>query len=100
MISCGGGSIRGPCFSEPYLGCREFSAAFGPQTDAQPIGRDEDLGVMLHSIAYSDSGERYRWFHARLLQGVMRVPLAPLGAGAVAMPASPGWRADGLGAGR
>ncbi|WP_282796904.1 hypothetical protein [Streptomyces sp. CC224B] len=55
---------------------------------------------MLHSIAYSDSGERYRWFHARLLQGVMRVPLAPLGAGAVAMPASPGWRADGLGAGR
>ncbi|WP_174887248.1 type I-C CRISPR-associated protein Cas5c [Streptomyces abyssomicinicus] len=92
---------KGACFSEPYLGCREFSAAFGPQTDAQPIGRDEDLGVMLHSISYPDSGgEQYRWFHARLLQGVMTVPLAPLGADAVAMPASSGWRADGPRAGR
>ncbi|MER6774947.1 type I-C CRISPR-associated protein Cas5c [Streptomyces bacillaris] len=92
---------KGACFSEPFLGCREFTASFGPQSGVRPIGRDEDLGVMLHSIAYPESGgERYRWFHARLLQGVMRVPLAPLGADAVAMPASPGWRADGAGAGR
>ncbi|GHE80368.1 type I-C CRISPR-associated protein Cas5 [Streptomyces spiralis] len=86
---------KGACFSQPYLGCREFSAAFGPRTDAQPISRDEDLGVMLHSIAYPASGgEQYHWFHAQLHQGVMSVPLAPLGAGAVAMPTSSGWRAD------
>jgi CRISPR-associated protein Cas5d len=92
---------KGACFSEPYLGCREFSASFGPQTDARPIDRDEELGVMLHSIVYPASGgEQYRWFHAQLHRGVMPVPVAPLGADQVAMPASSAWRADGSGTGR
>ncbi|MFG2227720.1 type I-C CRISPR-associated protein Cas5c [Streptomyces sp. NPDC048644] len=86
---------KGACFAQPFLGCREFSASFGPQTDATPICRDEDLGVMLHSIVYPASGgEQYRWFHAQLRQGVLGVPKRPLGASEVAMPAGSGWRAD------
>ena len=91
---------KGACFAQPFLGCREFSASFGPQTDATPVARDEDLGVMLHSITYPASGgEQYRWFHAQLRQGVLKVPLKPLGASEVAMPAGSGWRADGAEAG-
>lgn len=91
---------KGACFAQPFLGCREFSASFGPQTDTAPIKRDEDLGVMLHSIGYPTSGgEEYRWFHAQLHQGVLQVPLRPLGAGEVVMPTGSGWRADGAEAG-
>ncbi|NEB02001.1 type I-C CRISPR-associated protein Cas5 [Streptomyces sp. SID13726] len=91
---------KGACFAQPFLGCREFSASFGPQTDTVPIARDEDLGVMLHSIVYpATGGEQYRWFHAQLHQGVLKVPLRPLGAGEVAMPDGSGWRADGAQAG-
>lgn len=86
---------KGACFAQPFLGCREFSASFGPRSDAMPIERDEDLGVMLHSIVYpATGGEQYRWFHAQLRQGVLEVPLRPLGAKEVAMPAGSGWRAD------
>ncbi|MDG4856809.1 type I-C CRISPR-associated protein Cas5c [Streptomyces sp. T-3] len=88
---------RGACFSQPFLGCREFSCDFGPATDAKPIDRDEELGVMLHSIVYPKTGgEQYRWFRAQLRQGVMDVPLQPLGVGQVVMPGA-GWRADGPG---
>ncbi|WP_370084278.1 type I-C CRISPR-associated protein Cas5c [Streptacidiphilus sp. MAP12-16] len=89
---------RGACFSEPFLGCREFSAAFRPASpDLAPIERTEELGVMLHSIAHTaDGAEQYRWFRARLVDGVMEVPLNPLGQDEVAMPAAP-WRADAQG---
>ncbi len=86
---------RGACFSQPFLGCREFTAQFGPVTpDLIPIDRTEELGVMLHSIAYTPQGERYRWFRAQLQNGVLAVPRSPLPADAVAMPQAP-WRADG-----
>lgn len=86
---------RGSCFSQPFLGCREFSADFRPPSpDLKPIPRTEELGVMLHSIERpTEGGERYRWFRARLENGVMAVPLRPLGDDEVAMPEAP-WRAD------
>ncbi len=65
---------KGACFSQPFLGTRECSASFRKQTDRAPVSHTEDLGVMLHSIAYSGGAETYRWFHARLESGVMRVP--------------------------
>jgi CRISPR-associated protein Cas5d len=65
---------RGACFSQPFLGTRECSATFGKAADRAPIPYTDDLGVMLHSIGYSDSGETYRWFHARLESGVLTVP--------------------------
>ncbi|MEU8252182.1 type I-C CRISPR-associated protein Cas5c [Nonomuraea sp. NPDC048916] len=67
---------RGACFSQPFLGVREFSASFQRQTDRMPIESDESVGVMLHSIVYGNSGETYRWFEADLDNGVMKVPAA------------------------
>lgn len=65
---------RGSCYSQPFLGVREFSASFHPGTDRQPYPHDEQLGVMLHSIVYTPRGETYRWFQAQLCGGVMEIP--------------------------
>ncbi|SDI54068.1 CRISPR-associated protein Cas5d [Sinosporangium album] len=65
---------RGACFTQPFLGVREFSASFHPPTDRPPIAHSEELGVMLHSIHYGKAGESYRWFMAGLTNGVLRVP--------------------------
>lgn len=65
---------KGACYSQPFLGTREFSAQFGRPSADKPIKVDRDLGVMLHSIDYRPGGEAYRWFLARLDQGVMHVP--------------------------
>ncbi|GIW07170.1 MAG: type I-C CRISPR-associated protein Cas5 [Dehalococcoidia bacterium] len=66
----------GSCFFQPYLGCREFSAFFGPPSaDDQPIDRTEDLGLMLHDLDYREDGSGTpRFFRARLERGVLRVP--------------------------
>ena len=89
---------RGACFSQPFFGCREFTASFGPATD-EPADQEarlwtEELGVMLHSIEYTPGGERYRWFRAQVDEGVLEVPQEPLSDGAVVMPQGP-WRAAG-----
>lgn len=79
---------RGACFSQPFFGCREFTAQFGPIDPRYEVQREcnQELGVMLHSITYTPDGERYRWFRASLVEGAMTVPLAPLPDEAVAMP--------------
>lgn len=65
---------RGACFSQPFLGTREFSADFGPASQREAIPHSEYLGVMLHSIDYSGQQESYRWFQAQLDNGVLPVP--------------------------
>ena len=65
---------KGACFSHPFLGTRECSAMFGKDAGHKPIPWTEDLGIMLHSIGYTQAGETYTWFPARLEDGVMRVP--------------------------
>ncbi|MBB1245263.1 type I-C CRISPR-associated protein Cas5 [Streptomyces durbertensis] len=89
---------RGACFSQPFFGCREFTASFGPATDRAADQEaklwTEELGLMLHSIEYTPSGERYRWFRARVEGGVLEVPRRPLPESAVVMPEGP-WRAAG-----
>jgi CRISPR-associated protein Cas5d len=65
---------RGACFSQPFLGTRECSAIFSPETGQAPVPVTEDLGVMLHSIIYNPKGETYTWFDATLNHGVLRVP--------------------------
>lgn len=68
---------QGRCFSQPYLGCREFSAAFAaPTGDERPIARDEDLGLMLLDMDYAANREsaQPRFFPARLTQGVLHIP--------------------------
>jgi len=68
---------RGQCFATPYMGCREFSATFGPATETAPIDVTDDLGMMLLDIDYAKDGSGRgtpRFFRARLEGGVLRVP--------------------------
>jgi CRISPR-associated protein Cas5d len=73
---------RGRCFSTPYLGCREFAAAFSkPDGTERPIPRTEELGPILLDIEYDPGGSgrgRPRFFDATLTAGVLRVPARPL----------------------
>jgi len=72
---------RGQCAWTPYLGCREFSAFFGPpEADDTPIAETNALGRMLFDLTYSDRPDRSfgegkpLFFNARLDGGVLRVP--------------------------
>ena len=69
---------RGSCFATPYLGCREFAAAFAePGGTEQPIAVTEDIGPMLLDLDYADDGSGRgtpRFFNASLESGVLHVP--------------------------
>jgi CRISPR-associated protein Cas5d len=65
---------RGQCFSQPYLGTREFSAAFAEPDETLPYRHTEDLGIMLHSVDHSTTPKSFTWFTARLHDGVLHVP--------------------------
>jgi CRISPR-associated protein Cas5d len=73
----------GRCFAMPYLGCREFAAAFTePDGTEQPIDQTADLGSMLLDLDYRQDGSGRgipRFFQARLERGVLRVPAGPSG---------------------
>lgn len=64
---------RGSCFSQPYLGTREFGAYFGPSDDTPPIDLTTELGLMLHSVRHT-APVSFTWFRASLVKGVMTVP--------------------------
>jgi len=70
---------KGQCFSQPYLGCREFSCAFQlvePGTSAEPpIAESRDLGWMLYDMDFS-TPERPMpmFFRAEMKSGVVEVP--------------------------
>lgn len=74
--------LAGRCFATPYLGCREFVAAFAaPDGGERPIDLNDDLGPMLLDLDYAQdrSGRGTpRFFEARLEGGVLRVPARPL----------------------
>jgi CRISPR-associated protein Cas5d len=67
---------EGRCFATPFLGCREFSAWFGPPDGAdRPIDADVDLGLILGDITYEKSGRvTPQFFAAALRAGTMKVP--------------------------
>ena len=86
---------RGQCFSQPYLGTREFSAFFGPPDgDEKPVDMTDDLGLMLFDVDFepdangnvSHAGHgpegrtivkanaRPKFFQARLEGGILKVP--------------------------
>ena len=67
---------KGQCFNQPYLGCREFSAAFrlvDPSSEpATPINESRDLGWMLYDMDYTDpSDPKPTFFRAKLENGVV-----------------------------
>ncbi len=72
---------RGQCHTMPYLGCREFTANFGPEIPADEDTRVQDitadLGQMLFDLDYEEdhsSRGRPRFFHAQLQRGVLHIP--------------------------
>ena len=70
---------KGQCVNQPYLGCREFAAAFRLVTDLsaepQPIAESRDLGFMLHDLDFTDPTDpQPRFFRARITEGVIDVP--------------------------
>lgn len=69
---------RGQCFNQPYLGCREFSAFFGPPLLEGPasetIHETRDLGWMLNDIDFSELPPQPRFFHAELRDGQLAAP--------------------------
>lgn len=62
---------KGRCFTQPYLGCREFSANFELcEEPIEPIDKNKDLGWMLHDMDYSQpSAPKARFFHAIMEKG-------------------------------
>ncbi|MDP9469829.1 MAG: type I-C CRISPR-associated protein Cas5c [Chloroflexota bacterium] len=71
---------RGQCFATPYLGCREFSAAFSATDGTErPVRSTKSLGRMLLDLDYAaDTSGRAspRFFDAELRDGVLSVPIA------------------------
>ncbi len=70
---------RGQCVNQPYLGCREFAAAFRLVDDAAaepaPIAETRDLGFMLHDLDFSHPADpQPRFFRAHMQGGVIEVP--------------------------
>jgi CRISPR-associated protein Cas5d len=69
---------RGQYHHTPYLGCREFAAAFGePQEEERPIPESTDLGLILFDLEYAPGGSGRgtpRFFQVRLEEGIIRVP--------------------------
>jgi CRISPR-associated protein Cas5d len=65
----------GQCFTQPYLGCREFSANFKLADDfpPSPFRGETDLGWMLHDIDFANDMEA-RFFKAKMVDGVIDVP--------------------------
>jgi len=68
---------KGQCFSQPYLGCREFSANFEYVEDAKvaaqaepPISDSSDLGWMLYDIDFVDD-MKPGFFRAEMKKGVI-----------------------------
>lgn len=72
-------ATKGQCVNQPYLGCREFSAAFSLVTPdapaATPIGDTRELGWMLHDLDFTHpSDPQPRFFTAKMVAGVIEVP--------------------------
>ena len=70
---------KGQCVNQPYLGCREFAAAFqllSPDSPAAPpIAESRALGWMLHDLDFTHPGDpQPRFFNATLVNGVVDVP--------------------------
>lgn len=67
---------KGQCVNQPYLGCREFSAAFHLvdklSAISAPIAESRDLGWMLYDMDYTNrASPTPRFFRADLKNGVL-----------------------------
>lgn len=72
-------ATKGQCVNQPYLGCREFAAAFSLVTPdapaAMPIDETRELGWMLHDLDFTHpSDPQPHFFNAKMVAGVVEVP--------------------------
>ena len=74
---------KGQCFTQPYLGTREFSAYFAlvdvdaaEETRKKPIPDDRDLGIMLYDMDFvsNPNDPKPMFYHPIMQQGVIEVP--------------------------
>lgn len=72
-------ATKGQCVNQPYLGCREFAAAFSLVSPDAPaatsIVETRELGWMLHDLDFTrPSDPQPRFFNAKMVAGVIEVP--------------------------
>jgi CRISPR-associated protein Cas5d len=75
---------KGQCFRDPYMGLREFPAAFGPPDDEEPIAETRPVGSMPLAMNWTESYENSEppfedrvdpiWFDAVIEDGVLHIP--------------------------
>ncbi len=72
---------KGQCFTQPYLGCREFSASFRlvdvNASELQPaIAEDKDLGIMLYDMDFAANAQKpdAMFYRVEMKQGTIIVP--------------------------
>ena len=71
---------QGQCFTQPYLGCREFSANWEYVENVEgrktPILEDRDLGIMLYDMDFEHNLQKpdAMFYRAKMEQGVIIVP--------------------------
>lgn len=71
---------RGQCFTQPYLGTREFSAFFRlvdpAEAFTEPIRESKDFGIMLYDMDFDGNNEspEAMFYRARMDNGVILVP--------------------------
>lgn len=71
---------QGQCFTQPYLGCREFSANWklveNNEMILPVITEDRDLGIMLYDMDFEHNPEKpdAMFYRAKMEQGVIIVP--------------------------
>lgn len=71
---------QGQCFTQPYLGCREFAANWKYIDDMEqldpPLEEDRDLGIMLYDMDFEGNLKKpdAMFYRARMEQGVIVVP--------------------------
>jgi CRISPR-associated protein Cas5d len=74
-------AAQGQCFTQPYLGCREFAAEWRlveteKETLSSPIAEDRDLGIMLYDMDFAGNAQKpdAMFYRAVMKQGVILVP--------------------------
>lgn len=71
---------QGQCFTQPYLGCREFAASWEYVESVEgrqaPIAEDRDFGIMLYDMDFDKNPQKpdAMFYRAKMEQGVIVVP--------------------------
>lgn len=73
-------ALEGQCFTQPYLGCREFAANWKYVEDTAqlepPLPEDNDFGIMLFDMDFEGNPQNPEamFYRAKMEQGVIIVP--------------------------